>query len=872
MTPFHATPPARLVRCGLLALQLLLATSALANGGALTQRVFVIPHSHWEGQVFKTREEYLQIGLPNILKALELLENYPEYRFVLDQMCYVKPFLDRYPEKEGEFRELLRQGRVQIVGGTYTMHDSNVPTGEAIVRQYLMSKSYFRKRLNYDVTTGWAIDTFGHNAQMPQILKLAGMKSYWFQRGAPDRSTPSEFLWQGIDGTRIPAFWLPLGYGIFYPGKTPTTEIEFDNRLVDVFDQLTPFSRGHERALIAGADVFPPEEVIPVMLARFNRSPNQPFSTQFATPADFETIVAQRATQPVVTGELNPIFRGGYSTRIEMKQTMRETEGLLLTAEKLSVVASVLGGKARPVGLEQAWEQVLFNQAHDPAIGVMADHVYDEVARTYGQARRTAQSETGRAVDTILARIDTSGKGVPVAVFNTLSWSRTDLAEVDVAFRESHVRQIGLLDEKGRSVPVQILSTERDRDGGIRRARICFIAREVPALGLAIYHAISHGPGPHDVPTNSRTSMHEDSSSIENSLYRATFNLWTGAMTSLVVKDRNWEVLASSGNLVAREDDAGDWFEIDLELNPGRLTAMQMPIPAPRPARTLWSSDFGGGGGGTLTSYGGKTTVGPVFSQFDVAHPFGTNGYATRVRLYHDLARIDIRTTITNQEDHVRYRAVFPTVMTKGVATHEIPFGAIERKTMQEWPAQNWIDYSDGHQGLTLLNRGLPGGNVADGMLMLSLGRSTGNKAGRNEMGRVFTLDYALVPHVGDWRATLPWRAGLEFNHPLLAESAISHPGDVAASWGLLSVSQDNVVVSALKLAADGATVLRVYEAAGRPTRGASINFSSDVGRVHESSLIEEDGAAIASASNRIVFDLKPYEIRTFKLKFETRS
>ena len=63
------------------------------------------------------------------------------------------------------------------------MHDNNIPSGESIVRQYLSGKSYFRDALGYDVTTGWGLDTFGHNAQMPQILKLAGMKSYWFQRG-----------------------------------------------------------------------------------------------------------------------------------------------------------------------------------------------------------------------------------------------------------------------------------------------------------------------------------------------------------------------------------------------------------------------------------------------------------------------------------------------------------------------------------------------------------------------------------------------------------------------------------------------------------------------------------------------------------------
>src|SRR5258708_40130034 len=73
--------------------------------------VLVIPHTHWEGAVFKTREEYLQMGLPHILKALNILKTYPDYRFVLDQMCYIRPFLDRYPSEVPMFRKFLAEGR-----------------------------------------------------------------------------------------------------------------------------------------------------------------------------------------------------------------------------------------------------------------------------------------------------------------------------------------------------------------------------------------------------------------------------------------------------------------------------------------------------------------------------------------------------------------------------------------------------------------------------------------------------------------------------------------------------------------------------------------------------------------------------------------
>ncbi|MFX8624428.1 glycoside hydrolase family 38 C-terminal domain-containing protein, partial [Acinetobacter baumannii] len=86
--------------------------------------------------------------------------------------------------------------------------------------------------------------------------------------------------------------------------------------------------------------------------------------------------------------------------------------------------------------------------------------------------------------------------------------------------------------------------------------------------------------------------------------------------------------------------------------------------------------------------------------------------------------RIDIETTIVNQEKQVRYQALFPTSIKGGKNVQEIPFGAVERPIGVEYPAQNWVDYSDGRTGMGLLNQGLPGNLVTDGTLMVSLLRS----------------------------------------------------------------------------------------------------------------------------------------------------
>lgn len=838
---------------------------------AATQEVvFIIPHTHWEGAVFKTREEYLEIGLPHILKALYLLKKYPNYRFVLDQICYVRPFIERYPYEAADFRRFLSEGRLQIAGGTDTMHDNNIPSGESIVRQYLIGKSFFREKLGYDVTTGWALDTFGHNAQMPQILKLAGMKSYWFQRGVPNIDTPSEFLWQGIDGTRIPAFWLPLGYGTL--NNISGADGEFGGTVQGLFDSLTPFSHGRERVLMAGADVWEPEELLPIMIDRFNSSHQPRFTLRLGIPSDYEMAVSKRTDRPLISGELNPVFQGIYSSRIEVKQAMRNMERLLTTAEKLSVMAGTFGAPYKGETIEQAWEPVLFNQAHDLSSGVMVDKVYEDSLQRYDHARSLVEDTMRVISESILAHIDTSGRGVPVAVFNVLGWPRTDEVEVEFAFSDSGVRKFALFDSDGATVPVQTLNTVRNDDGTIRQARIAFIASNIPAFGYTIYHAIPNADSSVAEKIAVHNSMREDHASIENEFYRASFNLWTGEMTSLILKENNWEILAAPGNVVAREYDGGDFWELYGTLNGARFTAMQKEILRPRPSYTQFSSDFVGGSG--------TTQIGPVFSEFRIEHPFGKNQFATRVRMYKELRRIDISTDLVNEEPMVRYRALFPTSIPKGTATYEIPFGAIARPQRQEFPAQNWIDYGDGGKGLALINRGLPGNNVVDGELMLSLMRSArlisygysggyepgvGSDTGLG-IGKKYTLEYAVLPHTGDWRTAAVWRPGMEFNNPLIAKTVAPHRGELPGRWGMFEIDQQNVVASALKQSKDGTAVLRVYEAAGKQANGVRVTLHVRLKQLHEANLIEDSGAQLQSELNSFTFDLKPFEIKTFKL------
>ena len=492
--------------------------------------------------MFKTREDYLSMGMPRVLQVLRLLKEFPEYTFTLDQVCLIKPFLERYPEEAPAFRKFVAEGRLGIVGGMDVMPDVVKPGGEMFVRQMQYGKRYCRKELGVDVTTAWLLDTFGHHPQMPQLLTAGRLQVVLVlpRCGAPGNARGVSLA--GYRRHADSAFWLPFSYGLFYgpPRKFP----EFSKFFQKQFDSLNLYVRSAERVGLAGVDVSEPEDHVPPLVAEFNRQPDAPFLIRQAVPAAFEAVVERRTNQPVVTAELSPIFQGTYSSRIELKQTTRELEQRLLTAEKLSAIASWLGTPADDAMLWRAWEPVMFNQTHDLSSGVMTDVVYDDTVRSFGFSKRLTDEVIEGRWESIAARIDTRGEGIPVVVFNTLSWPRTDVAEVELGLGEGGVRDIGLVDPPGRrsrsnSSKLSITATAQSSGPGSRSWR-----SDVPALGYAVYHA---RPQRSAAAAQPEAKDDKPRDFIENEHYRATFNLDTGAITSLLDKSARWEVLAGPG-------------------------------------------------------------------------------------------------------------------------------------------------------------------------------------------------------------------------------------------------------------------------------------------------------------------------------------
>jgi len=382
-----------------------------------------------------------------------------------------------------------------------------------------------------------------------------------------------------------------------------------------------------------------------------------------------------------------------------------------------------------------------------------------------------------------------------------------------------------------------------------------------------VYHVI-----PRQTPVADKTAVKAENGEMQNEFYCANFDLKTGALTSLRLNQDNWNSVGDAANAVAEQKDNGDVWELYHNLDGFQNVIMTRPLMVPIKADAHFTTDEPGKPG--ILSHG------PVFSEVEVTHPFGSNTFTTRARLYAGVARLDIETKILNRDKLVRYRLLVPTGVHQGHNFQEIPFGAIERPMSQEFPAQNWMDYSDNHHGLTLVNVGMPGNNVSENTMMLSLMRSTriqeyGGLDPSNgsdsalELGKELTLHYALVPHAGDWRDAHAYRAGLELNNPLIVHKAAPHPGTLPREWGFLEVSPANVVLSAVKPAKDGETIIRVYEADGRATKDASIKLHGKVLFASEAGLMEESTDKTKGKNDTVRFDLHPFEIKTFKVRLE---
>jgi alpha-mannosidase len=244
--------------------------------------------------------------------------------------------------------------------------------------------------------------------------------------------------------------------------------------------------------------------------------------------------------------------------------------------------------------------------------------------------------------------------------------------------------------------------------------------------------------------------------------------------------------------------------------------------------------------------------------------------------LYEQLERIDFVNIVDWWEKRVLMKVAFPVAVRSRTATYEIQYGVIERATHSgaswdrakfENAGHRWIDLSEGDYGVSLLNDCKYGFDVRDSCLRMSLLRSPVSPDPRADEGR-HAFTYSLYPHSGDWRSGQTVRRAAELNAPLVACLATNHKGRAPAVFSLVSVDRDHVVIDAVKKAEDSRDVIvRLYEAHGQ--RGeARLEFGRRIRRATDCNLMEEEDQQVDHGGSSVKFYIRPFEIRTFKIRF----
>jgi alpha-mannosidase len=587
--------------------------------------------------------------------------------------------------------------------------------------------------------------------------------------------------------------------------------------------------------------------------------PNLQFST---AKSFFDGLDKKLPTMKVPTWRDELYFeyhRGVQTTQAETKKRIRTTEELLLNAEKFSAIAT-LYGRAYPSGdFDRGWKDLLFDDFHDimPGSGIAVNYL--DAKRNLEDVGRVGHAILDGSLGEIAAHINTAGPGVPVAVFNSLSWPRNEVVEAEVQL-PSAAAAVEVVDAAGKTVPSQTLTIY----SVTHRVRL-LLKVSVPGLGYRTYYvrgAAKQQAVPSEVQASDNT--------LENDVVRLRVDPQTGCMISFFDKRSKTEALAVSetdtggptqsvcGNLLQTfRDKPKQWdaWNIDADFE-----------------KEHWDLDH--------ADEVKLVEHGPLRAILRVKNHFQNSTFVRDIVLDAGSARVDVNTTADWHEKHILLKVAVPSSAHNDRATFEIPYGSIERPTTRNTPAEKgkfevpalqWADLSDATHGVSLLNDCKYGYDAKGNVLRLSLLRSPEWPDPHADEGR-HEFTYSLYPHGGTWREALTVRRGYELNYPLLVKQIEKHDGQFKVEYSFLELQPDNVVLTAVKKAEEeDALILRFYEWAGKET-DVRLRLPAGALDASETDLMERPTAELSLHDGSTTVHVKPYEIKTLLIHFAFKS
>jgi alpha-mannosidase len=746
------------------------------------------------------------------VSALERMEEYPDFVFTSDSVVFFSWIEETDPDLFDRIRERIAEGRWEVIGGWWLEPDCNIPAGESYARHALYGQRYLRERFGISATTGANLDSFGHNASIPKLLRAAGMDSYVFLRPGPhELALPGPlFRWESPDGSSVLAYRIPHEYCA--PGEDLGHHVD---------KALAQLPAGAAELMVfygVGNHGGGPTRANLDSIARLNATDGLPELRPSSVRAYFDA-VSRPGDVPAHRGELQHHGVGCYTSHSGIKRWNRRAENLLQRAEKLSVLAEAIAGQPYPLAeLTEGWKLLLLNQFHDTIAGTSIAPAYEDARDQLGHASSLASLAFNRAVQAIARQVETSAEPgtTPVVVFNPHAWPVR--ADVELEFAGFAGEMARLLDERGTEVPVQATLGYTTLGGS--RGRLAFPV-ELPSLGWATYRLAPGGEPAAPLP---------EGTTLENEHLLLEVDPATGRLARFVLKATGADLAAPGARHAVVVDDPSDTWGHRIRAYSDEIGEFE-PVSA------------------SVVEHG------PVRSRLRVESRYGRSRLVEDYLLGSDARHVDVRVELDWHEQLKLLKLRYPTSVETEVATYEIPYGHLQRPADgDEQPGQAWVDVSGRGAGLAVLNDAKHGFDVRGGDIGISAVRSpvwawheprTLDPDGTYDymdQGRQ-SFGVRLVPHAGDWREARVVELAAELNQPVypLLESSHAGPLPARSSYG----RGEGALLAVVKRAEDddGSLVLRAYESKGR-----------------------EGGATFEIFGRTWSADFRPSEVKTFRL------
>ena len=790
-----------------------------------------IGHTHidvaWWWTVAQTREK---VGR-SFATVLKLMDEYPNYKFMSSQPQLYAFLKERYPELYEKAKQRIKEKRWEPEGGMWVEADCNLTSGESLVRQFMHGKRFFKEEFGVDNRILWLPDVFGYSGALPQIMKKCGIDYFMTTKLAWNQFNKVPYdtmMWRGIDGTEVLTHLITtLGVsqpikddfttynGMLHPDAIMGGWMRYQNKDINN-DILVSYGYGD-----GGGG--PTREMLETSIRMEKGIKGIPKVRQEFSRTYFEELeerVKGDRRLPVWEGEFYfEYHRGTYTSMARNKRSNRKAELGLMDLELLSVLAQAQA--AYPAEeLDRMWKKVLINQFHDILPGSAIHEVYEVTKEEYAALQKEIKALEEERLHALV------GDGEGITIFNTTGHDRSDIVELGEIHAEA------LKDAEGVIYPVQ-----KTAEGAV------VYVEHLPSKGYKTFAAVSS-----EIEQKTPFVLVDDHT-LETPFYTIHLDA-EGRFDRIYDKENDREVLqdGKKGNQFRMYEDKPmcfDNWDVDIY-----YTEKYWDV------NDVISMEW--------------TECGPVRATLEMERKESNSVIHQKIHFYADSRRIEFETYVDWKEHQTLLKVHFPVNVHTDEATFDVQFGNLTRKvhTNTSWDkarfescGQKWIDLSEGHYGVSMLNDCKYGHSVKDSDMALTLIKSgiEPNPVADQEE-HYFT--YAIYPHAEKWQEAKTVEQAYDLNQPAIAVAG-GKPGSLLSK---ASVDRSNVVLETIKCAESGhGIIIRMYESENALTK-TNLVVEGNYNKAFVCNLLEEEEAELELKDGVVCVQLKPYEVVTVKL------